>query len=125
MAIRDLSTNDNVVKYGYAIGHATEDISIGRWVHTHDIKTNLEGILEYKYEPNNDDIARKISAMGSKKGTFKGFVRSNGKVGIRNEVWIIPTVGCVNNIATALAKEANKYVKGSVDEVVAFTHNYG
>ncbi len=125
MAIRDLSTNDNVVKYGYAIGHATEDISIGRWVHTHDIKTNLEGILEYKYEPDNDDIARKISAMGSKKGTFKGFVRSNGKVGIRNEVWIIPTVGCVNNIATALAKEANKYVKGSVDEVVAFTHNYG
>ena len=125
IAIKDLSANDNVIKYGYAIGHATEDISIGRWVHTHDIKTNLEGILEYKYEPDKADIDKKISQMGTKKATFKGFVRKNGKVGIRNEVWIIPTVGCVNNIATALAKEANSYIKGSVDEVVAFTHNYG
>jgi altronate hydrolase len=63
--------------------------------------------------------------MGTQSRTFKGFVRKNGKVGIRNEIWIIPTVGCVNNIATALAKEANNYVEGSVDEVVAFTHNYG
>ena len=125
IAIKDLSSNDNVIKYGYAIGHATEDISIGRWVHTHDIKTNLEGILEYKYEPDKADIDRKISQMGTKKASFKGFVRKNGKVGIRNEVWIIPTVGCVNNIATSLAKEANAYIKGSVDEVVAFTHNYG
>jgi altronate hydrolase len=98
---------------------------VGRWVHTHDIKTNLEGILDYKYNPDTADIEKKISQMATKKGTFKGFVRSNGKVGIRNEIWIIPTVGCVNNIATALAKEANAYIKGSVDEVVAFTHNYG
>lgn len=125
MAIKEIKEGTNIVKYGYAIGHSTEDISIGRWVHTHDIKTNLEGILEYKYSPNKEDIEKKISNMGTRKGTFKGFVRKNGKVGIRNEVWIIPTVGCVNNIATALAKEANKYVKGSVDEVIAFTHNYG
>ena len=125
IAIRNIDNGKNVIKYGYAIGHATEDISIGRWVHTHDIKTNLEGILEYKYEPNTEDIEKKKAQMGTKKGTFKGFVRSNGKVGIRNEVWIIPTVGCVNNIATALAKQANAFVKGSVDEVIAFTHNYG
>lgn len=125
MAISSINTNENVIKYGYAIGHATEDIEAGRWVHTHDIKTNLEGILEYKYEPDTEDIRNKISQIGTRKGTFKGFVRDNGKVGIRNEVWIIPTVGCVNNIATALAKQANSLVKGSVDEVVAFTHNYG
>ncbi len=125
IAIKPVTNGDNIIKYGYAIGHATEDIAVGRWVHTHDIKTNLEGILEYKYEPDKADIDKKISQMGTKKGTFKGFVRKNGKVGIRNEVWILPTVGCVNNIATALAKEANSYIKGSVDEVVAFTHNYG
>lgn len=125
IAIKDISKDSNIIKYGYAIGHALEDITEGRWVHTHDIKTNLEGILSYKYEPNTDDIGKKKSQMGTRKGTFKGFVRKNKKVGIRNEVWIIPTVGCVNNIATALAKEANKFVKGSVDEVVAFTHNYG
>ena len=125
VAIQDIASDENIIKYGYAIGHATEDISVGRWVHTHDIKTNLEGILEYKYEPNKADIEEKKSRMNTKKGTFQGFKRSNGKVGIRNEIWIIPTVGCVNNIATALAKEANSYIKGSVDEVVAFTHNYG
>ncbi len=125
IAIKDIDNGGNVIKYGYAIGHATENISVGRWVHTHDIKTNLEGILDYKYEPDTEDIEKKKAQMGTRKGTFKGFVRANGKVGIRNEVWIIPTVGCVNNIATALAKQANAYVKGSVDEVIAFTHNYG
>ena len=125
IAIKDIKSGSDIIKYGYAIGHATEDITVGRWVHTHDIKTNLEGILDYKYNPDTADIEKKISQMATKKGTFKGFVRSNGKVGIRNEIWIIPTVGCVNNIATALAKEANACIKGSVDEVVAFTHNYG
>ncbi len=122
---KDLSEGDNIIKYGNAIGHATESLSAGRWVHTHDVKTNLEGILDYKYEPDLGDIEKKKSQMATKKGTFMGFVRGDGRVGIRNEVWIIPTVGCVNNIATALAKEANKYVSGSVDEVVAFPHNYG
>ncbi len=125
IAIKDVPCGSDIIKYGYAIGHSTEDINIGRWVHTHDIKTNLEGILEYKYNPDTSDIKSKESRMGTRKGTFKGFVRKDGKVGIRNEIWIIPTVGCVNNIATALAKEANSLIKGSIDEVVAFTHNYG
>ena len=125
LAVKSIDEGNNIIKYGYAIGHATENISEGRWVHTHDVKTNLEGILEYKYCPDTADIEKKISQMASKKASFMGFERKNGKVGIRNEVWIIPTVGCVNNIATALAKEANKYVKGSVDEVIAFNHNYG
>jgi len=125
MAIKDITEGSNVVKYGYAIGHTTENIEAGRWLHTHDVKTNLEGILDYTYNPDSSDIHNKIEKMGTQKRTFQGFVRKNGKVGIRNEIWIIPTVGCVNNIATALAKEANNYIEGSVDEVVAFTHNYG
>lgn len=125
MAIRDISEGKDIVKYGYAIGHATEEISVGRWVHTHDIKTNLEGILDYKYQPDPGYVPAKTAKMASRKGTFKGFVRNDGRVGIRNEIWIIPTVGCVNNIATALAKQANSFIKGSIDEVVAFTHNYG
>ena len=125
MAIRDIGEGEDIIKYGYAIGHATQALKAGNWVHTHDVKTNLEGILSYKYEPNSEYIETRKSEMGTRKGTFKGFVRDNGKVGIRNEVWIIPTVGCVNNIAQALAKQAASFVKGSVDEVVAFTHNYG
>ncbi len=125
LAVKEVANGENIIKYGYAIGHATEDINIGRWVHTHDIRTNLEGILEYRYDPDTEDIKKKESMMATRKGTFKGFVRKDGRVGIRNEIWIIPTVGCVNNIATALAKEANKFLSGSIDEVVAFTHNYG
>ena len=125
MAVSDIAEGEDIIKYGYAIGHATEALSAGRWVHTQDTKTNLEGILSYKYEPDQEYISEKTSQMGTRKGTFKGFVRKNGRVGIRNEVWIIPTVGCVNNIAQAIAKQAASYVKGSVDEVVAFTHNYG
>ncbi len=122
---KDISQGDNIIKYGNAIGHAVEDIQSGSWIHTHNIKTNLEGILDYKYEPDSSYIDSKKSNIGKRKGSFKGFIRSNGCVGIRNEIWIIPTVGCVNNIATALAKEANKFIKGSVDEVIAFNHNYG
>ncbi len=125
IAVTDIKQGSHVIKYGYAIGHATEDIPTGGWVHTHDTKTNLEGILEYKYQPNMEDIEKKKAQMGTKKASFMGFERANGKVGIRNEVWIIPTVGCVNNIATALSREANKFLKGSVDEVIAFNHNYG
>lgn len=125
MAVRDIPEGGNVVKYGYAIGHTTEPVSAGNWIHTHNTKTNLEGILEYKYRPDDTYLDVRIGNMGTRKGTFKGFIRKNGKVGIRNELWIIPTVGCVNNVATALAKAADRFRDGSVDEVVAFTHNYG
>ncbi|MBR4669961.1 MAG: altronate dehydratase [Butyrivibrio sp.] len=125
MAIRDIGSGGNVIKYGYPIGHVTEPIKAGRWVHTHDLSTNLDGILDYKYEPDTEDINNKIAVMGSKNATFKGFIRKDGRVGVRNEIWIIPTVGCVNNIATKLSKIAENYRKGSIDEVVAYNHNYG
>ena len=118
-AIAEIAEGENVIKYGSPIGHATENISVGDWVHTHNTKTNLDGILEYKYEPVE------IPVKEGKKTTFKGFRRADGKAGIRNEIWIIPTVGCVNSPAEIIAKEAEKYVTGSVDGVFALTHPFG
>ena len=119
MAVKDICEGADVIKYGFRIGTAKEDIKAGQWVHTHNIKTALGDLLEYKYEPVHMEV--KIT----EDATFLGFQRPDGKVGVRNEIWIIPTVGCVNNIATALAKRANAKVKGSVQEVIAFPHPYG
>lgn len=119
MAVKDICEGADVIKYGFRIGTAKEDIKAGQWVHTHNIKTALGDLLEYKYEPVH--MEEKIT----EDATFLGFQRLDGKVGVRNEIWIIPTVGCVNNIATALAKRANAKVKGSVQEVIAFPHPYG
>lgn len=125
MAVSPIEKGRNIIKYGYPIGYATEDIPAGGWVHTHDVKTNLDGILDYKYTPDNEELESKKKLIGSRKASFNGFVRKDGRVGIRNEIWIIPTVGCVNNIATKLSKVAENYIKGSVDEVIAYNHNYG
>ena len=119
MAVKDICEGADVIKYGFRIGTAKEDIKAGQWVHTHNIKTALGDLLEYKYEPVH--MEEKIT----EDATFLGFQRSDGKAGVRNEIWIIPTVGCVNNIATAMAKRANAKVKGSVQEVIAFPHPYG
>ena len=119
MAVKDICEGADVIKYGFRIGTAKEDIKAGQWVHTHNIKTALGDLLEYKYEPVH--MEEKITEGA----TFLGFQRPDGKAGVRNEIWIIPTVGCVNNIATALAKRANAKVKGSVQEVIAFPHPYG
>ena len=97
-AIRDIKCGENIIKYGNPIGHATCDIKAGEHVHTHNVKTNLSGNLEYSYEPKFYDIPEE-----DKTRTFMGYVRKNGDVGIRNEIWIVNTVGCVNKIAERLA----------------------
>jgi altronate hydrolase len=119
MAIYDIPEGGDVIKYGYRIGTAKEDIKEGNWIHTHNIKTALGDLLEYTYNPTP------VEEKKTEDVTFMGFNRPNGKVGVRNEIWIIPTVGCVNNIATAIAKKANAFVKGTVEEVIAFPHPYG
>lgn len=119
MAICDIPEGGEVIKYGYRIGNAKEDIKEGNWIHTHNVKTALGDLLEYTYNPTPVEEKRTEDV------TFMGFNRPDGKVGVRNEIWIIPTVGCVNNIATAIAKQANAFVKGSVEEVIAFPHPYG
>ncbi len=119
MAICDIAKGSEVTKYGYRIGNAIEDIKEGDWIHTHNVKTALGDLLEYTYEPTP------VEEKKTEDVTFMGFNRPDGKVGVRNEIWVIPTVGCVNNVASAIAKQANAFVKGSVSEVIAFPHPYG
>ncbi|MBQ8813065.1 MAG: altronate dehydratase [Lachnospiraceae bacterium] len=119
MAVRDIPAGCEVIKYGYCIGFAKEEIKAGDWIHTHNVKTALGDLLEYTYDPTP------VKEVKSEGATFMGFVRPDGKVGVRNEIWIIPTVGCVNNVATTIARQANAYIQGSVDEVIAFPHPYG
>ena len=137
MAVRDIAVGGEVIKYGYRIGIAKEPIHAGDWVHVHNLQTALGDLLEYQYEPVADHADASVRADGiavkngtqrkekSEELTFQGFVRADGSVGVRNEIWIIPTVGCVNNVATALAKKANALVHGTVEEVIAFPHPYG
>ena len=119
MALKPLAENDQVMKYGFSIGHATAPIAAGDWVHVHNMKTNLSGQIEYTYNP-------KLSHPAPQQpGTFMGYRRGDGKVGIRNEIWIIPTVGCVNDVAKALVKENQDLVKGSIDGLYTFPHPFG
>ena len=123
VVLRDLAAGEDVVKYGFPIGHVTRAAAAGTMVDHSCIKTNLEGLLEYKYEPSLVEIE-----AAAQKRTFKGFRRADGQVGIRNQIWIIPTVGCVNGICQQLAERFKEEIRGregSIDAVVAFPHNYG
>lgn len=97
-ADRDIKKGENIIKYGYPIGHAVEDIKKGDHVHTHNIKTNLSDKQEYLYKPHFYDIKPRP------KRTFMGYRRKNNDVGTRNEIWIINTVGCVNKSAQKIAE---------------------
>lgn len=119
MAVCDIPAGGEVIKYGYRIGNAKEEIPAGAWIHTHNVGTALGDLLEYSYEPVT------VEENVTEDTTFMGFNRPDGKVGVRNEIWIIPTVGCVNNVATAIARQAGAFVKGSVEDVIAFPHPYG
>ena len=98
-ALRDIKCGEDIIKYGNPIGHATCDIKAGEHVHTHNVKTNLSGNLEYSYDPKFYDT---LACPTDR--TFMGYVRENGDVGIRNEIWIVNTVGCVNKISQKLSE---------------------
>ena len=117
----DTPKDKPIIKYGYPIGRAKENLKAGEWVNENNIQTNLSGTLEYEYHP-----AIKPLSIEQEDRTFKGFMRKNGEVGIRNEIWIVPTVGCVNGIAERLARqlEQETQLKG-VDAIHAWHHNYG
>ena len=154
VVLGELKAGNNVIKYGYPIGHLTRDAAAGTLVDHSCIKTNLEGLLEYKYEPWKAEIAgqsgndagsftersdsgglggnapRPLGVQGDSRSRrcFCGFRRADGQVGIRNQIWIIPTVGCVNGICEEIARRFREEIQGrngSVDAVVAFPHNYG
>ena len=119
-AIKPIKKGDAVIKYGFRIGYAQADVEVGGWIHTHNLKTALGELLDYTYNPEgHKDVEPTEEAY------FEGYMRENGKVGVRNEVWIIPTVGCVNSIARAIEAAARLNKPKGVDEVVAFTHPYG
>ncbi len=121
VALHPIAQGDNVIKYGYPIGHATEPIAEGAWIHSHNIKTNLHDNLEYTYAPK---IAPKAYPADERK--VMGYERKNGDMGIRNELWIIPTVGCVNGQAEAIAKRIRAEEDCShLDDVRVYTHPYG
>lgn len=121
IALTDIDENANVIKYGYPIGHTTAAIKAGNWVNEKNVKTNLEGLLNYEYNPQEVNLD-----IENRNLTFRGYKRANGEVGVRNEIWLIPTVGCVNGTVNSLAEQlrAETQLKG-VDAIVAYPHNYG
>lgn len=120
IALCDIKKGGDVIKYGYPIGRAETDIAKGRHIHIHNIKTNLEGILDYRYNP-----VPQPDKKAADDRCFMGYLRKNGEAGVRNEVWVIPTVGCINRAAERIAAIANEKFADKTDGVFAFLHPYG
>jgi altronate hydrolase len=122
MALKDMEAGENVIKYGFPIGHLLSPVKKGALIDHTNLKTNLEGLLEYSYQPDLTEIAPATS-----KAFCKGYRRKNGPAGIRNELWIIPTVGCVNGVVQSIQKQFAKELENhpSIEKVIAFPHNYG
>ena len=119
--LKDVAEGENIIKYGYPIGHAKKAMKAGTWINENNLKTNLAGTLEYSYKPVDEKLD-----IPKEERTFMGYQRANGEVGIRNEIWIVPTVGCVNGIAEKLVEKLTKetQLKG-IDGIHAWHHNYG
>ena len=119
--IKDVNQGEDIIKYGYPIGHAKVALKAGDWVNENNLKTNLSGTLEYTYAPVDQPLSIKNEGR-----TFKGYVRKNGDIGVRNEIWIVPTVGCVNGIAEKLAEQLRKETgEKDIDAIWTWHHNYG
>ena len=118
--IKDVAEGEDIIKYGYPIGHAMTSMKAGDWVNENNLKTNLSGTLEYTYNPITEQLT-----YTNQNRTFNGYVRRNGDVGIRNEIWIVPTVGCVNGIAEKLVAKLKQEKPEGVDNIYAWHHNYG
>ena len=118
-ALVDMPEQTPVIKYGFRIGNTIAAVKTGEWIHTHNLKTGLGDLLEYCYEP---DLAEE---QYTEDVTFMGYNRKNGKVGVRNEIWIIPTVGCVNNVASKIAELSKGLVRENIEAICAFPHPYG
>lgn len=118
-ALTDIAEGESVIKYGNSIGVAKTDIAKGSWIHTHNMKTGLGDLLTYTYNKETTPLAEKEARF------FNGYRRKDGRAGVRNEIWIVPTVGCVNNVAQAIEKGSQSFVTENVEGVIAFTHPYG
>ncbi len=119
IALRNIREGEAVVKYGNPIGLAKADIPAGAWAHVHNVRTGLSESADYSYDHKVYD-----KPVVTPK-TFQGYRREDGRAAVRNELWIIPTVGCVNSIAARLVQENQHLVKGSIDGLYTFAHPYG
>ena len=120
IALVDIKKGDEIIKYGHSIGHAITDIKKGDHVHSHNMVTNLSGALEYSYNPVN------VSLTPKTKRTFLGYKRKDGRVGVRNEIWILPLVGCVNDVCLKIETETKEMAKQyGLDGLYHFPHPYG
>ncbi len=126
-ALRDIAEGENIIKYGFPIGHARHAVAKGHFLDHNDIKTNLEGQLDYSdIAIKNHNCPAPGSALKGAEATFRGYVRPDGQVGIRNELWVIPTVGCVNGIVKQIVDRVNAETRAEgVDGIFGFPHNYG
>ncbi|MGV6988037.1 UxaA family hydrolase [Testudinibacter sp. P80/BLE/0925] len=121
IALQPIASGELVIKYGYPIGHATQPIVLGEHVHMHNTKTNLSDINDYQYTP----VSTALAAQGSDRAV-QVYRRANGDVGIRNELWIVPTVGCVVGIARQIQKQfLQNHPELAIDGVYTFNHSYG
>ncbi|WP_075590858.1 UxaA family hydrolase [Labilibacter marinus] len=121
VALQDIPSGEIVRKYGFPIGHAKADIKQGEHIHTQNLKTGLSDNLEYSYSPTQTKLESEKSPK-----TFLGYPRKNGDVGIRNELWIIPTVGCVNGQAKRIIELLKAETDTShIDDIMVLSHQYG
>lgn len=122
VALSDIKQGDGVFKYGMRIGSASSDIPSGEWVHSHNLKTDLVGELAYNYSPQT----QKQNSETKNIPTFMGYKRKNGRVGTRNEIWVINSVGCVNRSAERISQMANqRFIRDNFDGVFSFSHPFG
>ena len=121
IALRDINTGEDIIKYGYPIAVAYAAIKKGEHVHVQNVKTKLGEVMDYTYSPSFATLPHQNKHL-----TFQGYRRANGEVGIRNEIWIVPTVGCVNGIAEQIIREFKAELGGVLDvDIEVFKHNYG
>ena len=121
LALRDFAPGEPVTKYGFPIGEATAPIAAGSHVHSHNLRTRLEGTTGFTWRGARAATGATAVTMP----TFDGFRRASGRVATRNEVWILNTVGCVNHAAERIARLASERFAGAVDGIHTFTHPYG
>lgn len=119
IALCDIAAGDKIIKYGFSIGKAKTNIKKGEHVHCHNTASDMPKTLQYEYTPVKCDLDP-VSPL-----KFMGYKRPDGNVGIRNEVWIIPTVGCVNAIAKAIEDGSKQFVTENIDGVFSYSHPYG
>lgn len=119
-ALEPIAQGAIVLKYGWPIGRATRAIGVGEWVHSHNLETTLSGLATYTYTPTPAAPAPPPASA-----TFMGYRRADGRVGTRNEIWVIATVGCVANVCEKIARLARSEFTGEVDGITAITHPFG